>query len=103
MRVASLRIETERAPMSKVGRNVVTSDSYDCLDIKKRCAWITSNTGKYCAFNLSFSSFMFGLMRIWRGCDRKWVYSYDMFSFHFLNSTYFTLLYDLFVLYLFAF
>ncbi|XP_062089986.1 uncharacterized protein LOC133796471 [Humulus lupulus] len=52
MRSAAERIETERAPVSKVGSNVVTSDSNDCLDSKKRCAWITSNTDLcYIAFH----------------------------------------------------
>uniref|UniRef100_A0A803P0B5 Uncharacterized protein n=1 Tax=Cannabis sativa TaxID=3483 RepID=A0A803P0B5_CANSA len=49
---AAERIETERAPVSKVGGNVVSSDSNDCLDSKKRCAWITSNTDQcYIAFH----------------------------------------------------
>ncbi|XP_024018649.1 uncharacterized protein LOC21396688 [Morus notabilis] len=39
------KIETESISMNKVGGggNVVTADSDDCLDSKKRCSWITPN------------------------------------------------------------
>ncbi|PON89294.1 Methyladenine glycosylase [Trema orientale] len=42
------KAESDRAPVSKMG----TADSEDCLDFKKRCAWITPNTDQcYIAFH----------------------------------------------------
>lgn len=46
-------MKVEKAPISKTVGGKVDSD--DCLDCKKRCAWITPNTGKSLCFLIILS------------------------------------------------